>query len=138
MHEKNILFICVQNTCRSQMAEAVMKNKAGTHLKVYSAGLNPGIIHPLTLQVLEEKGYETSDLYAKPVSDFINTRLNYVVYVCSALDDGCPVFPGKFETLHWPILDPAKAAGTEEEILTAFHSPLTEIENRIEEFLENL
>lgn len=136
-----VLFLCTTNTCRSQMAEALLRHHAGDRFEVISAGLEPGPeVHPLALRVIEEKGMSTAGLRPKNVREFLGfVRVRWAIIVCSRAAESCPVaWPDWSERLHWPIDDPATAVGTDDERLTVFRRVRDELEARITTWLSTL
>jgi arsenate reductase len=131
----SVLFICVHNSARSIMAEAVLRHHGGADFDAQSAGTDAGRVNPLTLRVLAEAGIPTDGLTSKPVGPLVGGRFDYVVTVCDPAREACPFFPGQHRTLHWSFDDPAAAEGSEEERLAVFRRVLGEIERSVEEFV---
>ncbi len=127
---KKILILCTGNSCRSQMAETLLKS-LDKNLEVYSAGTNPAKeVNPKTIQVMNEIGIDLSKSYPKKVSEFLNDTFDYVVTVCDNAKESCPVFTGKVKhQLHLGFVDPAEAKGTEEQILNEYRKVRDEIKN---------
>src|SRR4030042_2992575 len=120
MDKKRVLFICVHNSARSQMAEAFLKQEAGDRFEVESAGLEPGKLNPIVIEVMKEVGIDISQNKTKSVYDFYKQgkQYDYVITVCEESQSGaCPVFPGKGERLHWGFDDPSAFKGSPEERL---------------------
>jgi arsenate reductase len=116
-----ILILCTGNSCRSQMAEGILRAVAGDLVEVYSAGSKPaGYVHPKAVQVLQEIGIDISGHASKHLEDFLNRKITTVITVCGNADQACPMFPGQVNRYHWGFDDPAHATGTEEEILAEF------------------
>lgn len=119
-----VLFLCTGNSCRSQMAEGLLRNAAGDRFEALSAGSNPsGYIHPKAIEVMAELGIDISAQQSKSISDFLppdGTPPDTIISVCSGAEKDCPNFPGAVERLHWPFEDPAYADGTDEEKLSVF------------------
>jgi len=116
-----ILILCTGNSCRSQMAEGILRAVAGDLVGVYSAGSKPaGYVHPKAIQVLQEIGIDLSGQASKHLEDFLNRKITTVITVCGNADQACPMFPGQVNRYHWGFDDPAHATGTEEEILAEF------------------
>src|SRR5215467_5986274 len=113
-----VLFICVHNSARSQMAEALMNQICGDEFEAHSAGLEPGTLNPLVVQTLNEIGIDISQSKTKRVFDVFRSGLTfkYVVSVCESSERG-PIFPGVATRLHWSFPDPAKFEGTSEQCL---------------------
>lgn len=135
---KKVLFICVHNSARSQMAEAFLNNLAGDRYQALSAGLEPGILNPLVVQVMKEIGIDISHNATKSVFDFVKSGelFSYVITVCDeASAERCPVFPGITTRLHWDILDPASFIGSDEEKLEKIRKVRDDIRSRVEQFI---
>ncbi len=134
-----VLFLCTGNQARSQMAEALLKARAGADFEVTSAGSAPKpSIHPLAVRALSERGIDISAATPKGVAGLTDVPFDYVITLCDSARDLCPVFPGEGEKIHWSIPDPAAAEGAEEERLEAFRAARDDIEGRIERFVEEL
>ncbi len=132
MYGKNTsdFFLYTGNSARSQMAEAIMRKYAGEYFEVFSAGLEPKEINPFTLKVLNESGYDTSRLYAKPLSTYLgNTRFDFLITVCGNAEEKCPFFPGMGKRLLWPFNDPAAFQDSD----TARMEKFREIRDQIKE-----
>jgi arsenate reductase len=116
-----ILILCTGNSCRSHMAEGVLREVAGDVLNVQSAGSAPtGSVHPLAIFTLAEIGIDISSHTSKHMNEFLSGNVETVITVCDNADQACPSFPGQSYRHHWPFPDPAKAKGTETEIRNAF------------------
>lgn len=136
-----VLFICVHNSGRSQMAEAILKRLAGGKIWVESAGLDPQPINPLVMEVMHEDGYDLSRHTSDSVFDFYREgRLyDYVITVCDKQTElQCPVFAGLTQRLHWPFPDPEKLSGTRDEKLTALRNIRDLIKHQIEDWLKEI
>lgn len=130
-----VIFICTGNSARSQMAEAILRNEAGSRFEVVSAGVTPRPVNPLTIQALANVGIDISGAQPKPVGMFLGRRFDYVITLCDRARLTCPVFPGGKETLHWGLDDPTAVEGSEAERAAAFDRVLTEIAGRIRRFI---
>ena len=140
MSKKRVLFICVHNSARSQMAEAFLKQLAGDKFEVESAGLEPGKLNPIVVEVMKEVGIDISQNKTKSVFDFYKQgkQYDYVITVCDESQSGaCPMFPGKGERLHWGFDDPSSFQGTPEERLEKTRVVRDKIRKKIEEWLHN-
>ncbi|HMN48864.1 MAG TPA: arsenate reductase ArsC [Ignavibacteriaceae bacterium] len=133
--KKKILILCTGNSCRSQMAEGLLKS-FNDELEVYSAGTKPADkVNPKAVQVMKEIGIDISQNYPKMVDQFLNEPFDYVITVCDNAKETCPVFIGKVgKQLHIGFEDPADATGTEEEILSVFRKVRDEIKRDFYEF----
>jgi arsenate reductase (thioredoxin) len=138
MGKRKVLFICVQNSARSQMAAALLNKTCGDYFEAQSAGLEPGILNPLAVEALQELGIDISKNKTQSVFDVWKSARHifaYVVTVCSESEaSGCPIFPGVTERMHWSFEDPAKFSGTHEERLEGTRKVRDQIHARIDEF----
>lgn len=133
MATNGILFLCVANSARSQMAEGLARRLAPPGIQVYSAGSEPGSVNPLAVRAMAEIGVDISGHRSKSVDEIPVDRVDVVVTLCA--EEVCPVFPGPVRRLHWPVDDPARAGGSEAERLEAFRRTRDEIARRLEEWL---
>ncbi|HGE72053.1 TPA: arsenate reductase ArsC [Candidatus Poribacteria bacterium] len=139
MAKAKVLFLCTRNSVRSQIAEAFLKKYAGDKFEVYSAGLEPGEIHPYTKKVMEEIGFDFSKNRSKGLSEFMGKmHIGFLITVCSNAEEKCPFFPGIAKRLHWPFEDPASYEGTEEEKLAKFREVRDKIDEKIKSWLEEM
>jgi arsenate reductase (thioredoxin) len=123
-----LLILCTGNSCRSHLAEGILRVAAGNILNVQSAGSKPaGSVHPLAIQVMNEIGVDISGHHSKHMNDFLQQPIETVVTVCGNADQACPIFPGQVNRHHWGFEDPAHATGTEEEKLAVFRKVRDEI-----------
>ncbi len=139
MDKKKVLFVCVHNSARSQMAEAFLKKYGRGRFDAESAGLEPGKLNPVVVDVMKEVGIDISQNKTKSVFDFYKQgkQYDYVVTVCDESQSGaCPVFPGKGERLHWSLPDPSKFVGTDKEKLEKTRVVRDNIEKKIQEWLK--
>ena len=128
---KKVLFLCTGNSCRSQMAEAIINAQLGGTWQAVSAGTKPaGYVHPKALKALSEIGIQHEGS-SKRVDEFRGMDFDLVVTVCDSAAEECPVWLGKGKRIHHSFPDPAKAEGTEEEVMKVFHSVRDEIEKEI-------
>jgi arsenate reductase (thioredoxin) len=137
-HKTKVLFLCTGNSCRSQMAEAWLRELGGERFDVYSAGLEPHGVNPLTIEVMEETGYDMSDHRSKHIGEFVgNNHFDYLITVCGNADERCPVFPGMGARMHWPFEDPAAFTGPNEQKLAFFRRVRDEIKEQIQGWLDS-
>lgn len=116
-----VLILCTGNSCRSHIAEGFLRAAAGDVLDVQSAGSKPaGYVHPLAIKVMAEVGIDISQHRSKHLDEFLKLPVETVITVCGNADQACPIFPGQVNRYHWGFFDPAKAEGTEEEVLAVF------------------
>ena len=117
MAKTRVLFVCIHNSARSQMAEAFLNILGGKEFEAESAGIEPGKLNPYVVEVMKEAGIDISGNNTKSVFDFAKEgrRYDYVITVCDPeAAERCPFFPGPHETLHWPFADPSTMEGTED------------------------
>ncbi|MGD0484208.1 MAG: arsenate reductase ArsC [Gemmatimonadales bacterium] len=126
---RGILFLCVANSARSQIAEGLARDLAPPEVHVYSAGSEPGTINPLAVRVLAEAGVDASAQRSKGLDAVPLDAVDLVVTLCA--EEVCPLFPRPVRTLHWPLPDPARAEGTEDERLAAFRAVRDDLAGRI-------
>ena len=116
-----VLILCTGNSCRSHMAEGILRSVAGDVLDVQSAGSEPaGYVHPLAICAMADIGIDISANTSKHMNEFFERGIETVITVCDNADHACPTFPGQSYRHHWPFPDPAKVKGTEVEIRNAF------------------
>lgn len=128
---KKVLFLCTGNSCRSQMAAAIVNARLGNIWSAVSAGTKPvGYIHPKALAVLSEIVIQHEGR-SKSADEFRNTDFNLVITVCDSAAEECPIWIGKGKRAHHSFPDPAKARGTDEEVMNVFRSLREEIEKEI-------
>lgn len=121
MTKSSVLILCTGNSCRSHLAEGLLRHVAGDLCDVQSAGLRPaGYVHPKAIAVMKEIGIDISWHTSKHMNEFLGRKIDTVITVCGNADQACPGFPGQVNRHHWGFDDPALATGAEEEILTVF------------------
>ncbi len=138
MEKQRVMFICIHNSARSQMAEAFLRNLAGERFEVHSAGLEAGTLNPLVVQAMEEVGIGMQDHFAKKAFDYVKKgeRFDYVITVCDESNaERCPTFPGKAMRLHWSFEDPSALAGTDEEKLKSIRHIREAIRTKISQWV---
>src|SRR5688500_18679392 len=135
----NVLILCTGNSCRSHMAEGILRAGAGDLIEVHSAGSKPaGYVHPKAIQVLKEIGIDISSHTSKHMNDFLNRKITTVITVCGNADQACPIYPGQVNRHHWGFEDPAHAKGTDEEILNEFRRVRDQIQLVFEAYAAGL
>ena len=140
MDKQRVLFLCTSNSARSQMAEAFLRKYAGDRFEVHSAGLEPKAIHPLTVKVMEEAGFDMSGHRSKGIENYLGKVLfQYLITVCDDAEKNCPtVWPGVSTRLHWSFEDPAKFEGSDEQKLAKFRQVRDLIDARVKAWLDTL
>ena len=134
-----ILILCTGNSCRSHIGEGILRAAAGDLIEVQSAGSKPaGHVHPLAIQVMKEIGIDISGHRSKHLSEFLDKPVHTVITVCGNADQACPIFPGQVNRHHWPFYDPAKATGSDAEILACFRQVRDEMRKVFEAYAAGL
>ncbi|MEZ4519454.1 MAG: arsenate reductase ArsC [Chloroflexota bacterium] len=129
--KQQVLFLCTGNSCRSQMAEAIVNTRLGDQWQAYSAGTQPsGYVHPLAVQALSEIGIEWEGR-SKNADEFRDMAFDLVVTVCDDAAENCPVWLGRGRKVHLGFPDPAKATGSEAEVLTVFRRVRNDIAEQV-------
>jgi arsenate reductase len=130
-----VLILCTGNSCRSHMAEGILRAAAGDLLDVQSAGSKPaGYVHPLAIKALAEIGIDISAHHSKHMDEFLSQHVETVITVCGNADQACPMFPGQLNRHHWGFDDPAHATGTEDEQMAVFRRVRDEIRKVFEAY----
>ena len=130
-----ILILCTGNSCRSHLAEGILRAAVGEAAEVASAGSDPaGYVHPMAVEVMKEIEIDISAHTSKHLDKFLQREVHTVITVCGNADQACPIFPGQAEKHHWPFDDPAKATGSEEEIRAVFRRVRDEIRAKFEAY----
>lgn len=135
MIKPRVLFVCTENSCRSQMAEGFLRRHAGDRFDVYSAGARPTRLDPMAVEVMQEIGIDISGQHSKDVAQFLGQTFQYVIRVCDKLREKCPVLPGAIWHLDWSFEDPGVVQGTTSMKLAAFRRIRDEIEEKTLEFI---
>lgn len=138
MVKEKVLFVCIHNSARSQMAEELLRKLAGDRFDVESAGIEPGKLNPVVVEVLKEDGIDISAKKTRSVMDLLKQGklYSYVITVCDETSaERCPIFPGPAKRLHWGFTDPSKFEGTWEEKLVKTREVRRQIEQRIKQWL---
>jgi len=134
-----VLFLCTGNSCRSQMAEALLRARGGARFEAASAGVTPREIPALTTEVMREAGIDIAHQRPKSVMEFIGkTHFDYLITVCGMAEEHTPVFPGVTRRLHWPVDDPAEAEGTKKQRIKEFRRARDQLDARITTWIEEL
>lgn len=135
MTAPTILVLCTGNSCRSHLAEGILRAALGSSYRVASAGSNPaGYVHPLAIKVMAEIGLDISDHHSKHLDEFLDGDVETVITVCGNAGQVCPVFPGQMNRHHWGFDDPAHATGSEDEQLLVFRRVRDEIRRVFEAY----
>lgn len=130
-----ILILCTGNSCRSHLAEGILRAAVGDRFRVASAGSKPaGFVHPLAIEAMAEIGIDISHHRSKHLDEFLKENVETVITVCGNADQACPVFPGQVNRHHWGFDDPAHAQGTEEQQMQVFRRVRDEIRRVFEAY----
>jgi arsenate reductase len=131
---KGLLFLCVANSARSQMAEGIARKLAPAGMPIFSAGSAPAVVNPLAIEALAEIGIDISHHESKPISAIPADAVRAVITLCD--EENCPLFPGDVERIHWGLPDPAAAEGNAESRMQAFRDVRDELRRRIPELFQ--
>jgi len=136
-HQPVVLILCTGNSCRSHLAEGILRQAAGDLLDVRSAGSKPaGYVHPLAIKAMAEIGIDISGHHSKHMDEFLQQDVETVITVCGNADQACPMFPGQLNRHHWGFDDPAHAPGGEDEQMAVFRRVRDEIKRVFEAYAE--
>lgn len=134
----NVLFVCIHNSARSQMAEAWLQKLGGEQYEVHSAGLEQGKLNPLVVEVMQEVGIDITQKKANTVAQYLagDLQFDYVITVCDAANgERCPLFPGKVQRLHWGFEDPSSLSGTADDKLKTTRLIRDQIKEKVQSFI---
>ncbi len=136
-NKQKVLFVCTGNSCRSQIAEGLLKNMADDRFDVYSAGSHPSRVHPNAMAVMEEWGIDISNHTSDSVDEYLDERIDIVITVCDHAKQVCPVFPGDVQRIHWSVDDPFRGWNSDPSQLDNFRETRRDLKERLEKFLKN-
>jgi len=137
VNKQRVLFICTHNSARSQMAEGFLRALAGDRFEVASAGTEATRVHPLAVRAMTEVGLDLSRHTSKVVDEFAEQPWDYVITVCDAANEACPVFPKKANRLHWSFEDPSQATGSDDQRLEVFRRVRDQIQRRVTDWMRS-
>jgi len=136
---KNILVLCTGNSCRSQIAEGYLRYFAGDKANIYSAGIETHGVNPKAIEIMEQDGIDISGHTSNNINEYLDIGFDYVITVCDNAKESCPYFPANAIKLHYNFPDPAKAQGTDEEVMEQFREVRGMIRKYVQGFVnENL
>ncbi len=135
---KKVLFLCTANSCRSQMAEGIANHFMGDRLAAFSAGTRATFVHPTAIAVLKEIGIDISIQRSKNLSEFDGQQFDEVITLCGNANESCPLFIGRTKRIHIGFDDPARASGSEEDILREFRRVRDEIKGTLIRHFSNI
>jgi len=130
-----VIFICTGNSCRSQMAEGLLRYMAGDRFEVFSAGSHPSHLHPASIIVMAELGIDISNHSADSIDEYLDKDIDIVISVCDNARQVCPVFPGDVQQIHWSIDDPFHGWGAEPSDLIPYREIREVLKDRLESFI---
>jgi arsenate reductase len=133
---KNILVLCTGNSCRSQIAEGYLGHYAGNKATIYSAGVETHGVNPKAIQIMGEDGIDISAHTSNNVDEYVNIHFDFVITVCDNAKERCPYFPTQAQRFHQNFPDPAKATGSEEEVMQSFRSTRDMIKAYSKQFMD--
>ena len=139
--KRKVLFVCIHNSARSQMAEAFLNHICGDQFEAHSAGIEPGKLNPIVVKAMQEIGIDISGNQAKAVFDYFKSGkiFSYVITVCDeASAERCPIFPGVTQRLHWSFPDPSSFQGTHAEKLAGTRTVRDTIKAKVEAWCEEV
>ncbi len=134
---KKVLVLCTGNSCRSQLAEGYLRYFAGNKAEIFSAGVETHGVNPRAIATMKEDGIDISAHTSNNISEYAGIDFDYVITVCDNARERCPFFPSNAQKFHYNFPDPAKATGTEEEILAQFRSVRQMIKDYCEAFVKD-
>jgi len=133
-----VMFLCTGNSCRSQMAEGLLRSLGGDRFEVHSAGLRPIGINRYAVKAMGELGIDITGQTSDPIDPDLLRSMDYAVTLCGNANESCPTTPPSVRRIHWPVDDPYFATGTEEEIMAEFRRVREDIRARIESFIADV
>jgi len=136
--KQKVLFVCTGNSCRSQIAEGLLRNMANEYFDVFSAGSHPSRVHPNAISVMNEIEVDISQQTSDGVDQYLDMGIDIVITVCDNANQICPVFPGQVKRIHWGIDDPFKSWDTGKRHLKNFRITRDELQNRIQQFINEM
>jgi arsenate reductase len=134
---KKVLVLCTGNSCRSQIAEGYLRHFAGNQAKIFSAGIETHGVNPRAIETMKEDGIDISSHTSNNISEYRDIDFDFVITVCDNAKERCPVFPSSAQQFHHNFPDPARANGTETEIMDQFRSARNQIKGFCKEFCDN-
>ncbi|MFA6054572.1 MAG: arsenate reductase (thioredoxin) [Thermodesulfovibrionales bacterium] len=133
-----LMFLCTGNSCRSQMAEGFVRELGKGIIEAYSAGLTPAGLNGRAVKVMSEIGIDISQQKSKPIDGELLRTMDIIITLCDNAAESCPWTPPEIKRIHWSLEDPAKATGTEEEVMNEFRRVRDEIEQRVKNLVEEV
>ncbi|MBT3216856.1 MAG: arsenate reductase ArsC [Candidatus Marinimicrobia bacterium] len=137
MNKEKVIFICTGNSCRSQMAEGLLRDSAGDRFEVYSAGTHPSIVHPNAISVMDEIGIDISGHSSDGIKQYLDLGMDIVITVCDNANQSCPTFPGGAEHIHWSIPDPFLGWKLDQSQLVGFRDCRELLKMKLHDFISS-
>jgi arsenate reductase len=135
MERQRVLFVCIHNSARSQMAEALLRTLAGDRFQAFSAGIEAAGVRPETIAVMDEIGIDIHRQESKTLERYLGEPFDWLITVCDTARQACPVFPGAERTLHWDVDDPNEVTASPNDRLNAFRKARDDLRGRIDLFV---
>tara|TARA_Y100001970_G_C14054882_1_gene761000 strand:- start:6 stop:419 length:414 start_codon:yes stop_codon:yes gene_type:complete len=134
--KNKVLFVCTGNSCRSQIAEGLLRNMAGDRFDIYSAGSHPSRVHPNAIAVMDEWDIDISRHKSESIDDYLDVGIDVVITVCDHANEICPVFPVEVKKIHWSIEDPFRDWNSDSLQLDNFRETRRDLKERLQKFIE--
>lgn len=134
--KKNVLVLCTGNSCRSQIAEGYLKAMTGEKSSIYSAGVETHGVNPKAIKIMAEDGIDITDHTSNHIDEYQNVAFDYVITVCDHAKERCPYFPTQAQKFHHNFPDPAKATGTDDQVMAEFRNTRTLIKDYMQNFVK--
>jgi arsenate reductase len=131
-----VIFVCTGNSCRSQMAEGLLRHIDNDRFEVFSAGTTPSRVHPMSIRVMKETGIDISTHTSDPLDKYFGYGIDYVITLCDNAREFCPTFPGDAKKIHWSIDDPFRSWKNDYKIIGRYRKARDEIQERLEQFIK--
>ena len=135
--KQKVLFVCTGNSCRSQIAEGLLRDMADDQFDVFSCGTHPSRVHPNAIAVMEEWGIDISNHTSDNINDYLDTSINIVISVCDHANRLCPIFPGEVQRIHWSVDDPFRGWNQDASQLDNFRETRQDLKIRIQKLLDD-
>ena len=135
--KQKVLFVCTGNSCRSQIAEGLLRDMADDRFDVFSSGTHPSRVHPNAIAVMEEWDIDISNHTSDDINDYLDEGINIVISVCDHANKLCPIFPGDVQRIHWSVDDPFRGWNQNESQLDNFRETRQDLKIRIQKLLDD-
>ena len=135
--KQKVLFVCTGNSCRSQIAEGLLRDMADDRFDVFSCGTHPSRVHPNAIAIMEEWGIDISNHTSDDINDYLDKGINIVISVCDHANKLCPIFPGDVQRIHWSVDDPFRGWNQNESQLDNFRETRQDLKIRIQKLLDD-